>query len=83
MDAELFWILHRILFPYLGSNIQPLSSSKKKNCNGAKNGLIPSTLCLSMALCYFAGGSAYDIALVHGVAYTKVFKSLWKVVNLP
>ena len=34
-----------------------------------------------MALRYFAGGSVYDIALVHGVAYTEVFKSLWKVVN--
>ena len=34
-----------------------------------------------MALRYFAGGSAYDIALVHGVAFTEVFKSLWKVVN--
>ena len=34
-----------------------------------------------MALCYFAGGSAYDIALVHGVAYTEVYKSVWKVVD--
>jgi hypothetical protein len=34
-----------------------------------------------MALRYFAGGSAYDIALVHGVAYTEVYKSVWKVVD--
>jgi len=32
-------------------------------------------------LCYFAGGDALDIALVHGVSRSEVFRSVWIVVD--
>jgi hypothetical protein len=82
MDGESFWALHRMLHPYLGGKIQPPLSSKKKNRNGAKNGLIPSTICLAAALCYFAGGSPYDIAGIFGISVTEVHQSVWRVVNV-
>jgi hypothetical protein len=81
MDTESFWVLHRMLRPYLKGRLRPPTSSRKKHRNGAKNGIIPSTLRLSIALRYFAGGSSYDICLAHGVSHSEVFKSVWLVVD--
>jgi hypothetical protein len=81
MDALSFWRLHRLLRPYLGGRIHPRSTSKKKNRNGAKNGIISSTIRLAAALRYFAGSSVYDIALIHGISVTEVHQSVWQVVN--
>lgn len=53
----------------------------KKHKDGAVNGVIPTSTRLSCALRYFAGGSARDIALVHGVSHTEVFNSVWRVVD--
>ena len=53
----------------------------KRHTNGAANGLIHSSVRLSIALRYFAGGSVYDIALVHGVSHTEVYQSIWRVLN--
>lgn len=36
---------------------------------------------LSIAIRYFAGGSAYDISLTHGCSHREVFKSVTKVVD--
>ena len=77
MDTPAFWILHRLLRPYLGGRIHPNSSSKKKNRNGAKNGIIPSVIRLAAGLQYFAGGSVYDISLLHGISVTEVHQSVW------
>jgi hypothetical protein len=30
---------------------------------------------------YFAGGSPYDISLVHGIGYTDVLRCVWTVVD--
>lgn len=38
-------------------------------------------ICLSCALWYFAGGSSYDITLVHGISHSEVFNSIWKIVD--
>jgi hypothetical protein len=81
MDNDSFWVLHRKLCPYLKGRVRPAASSKKKHRNGATNGIIPSTVRLSIALRYFAGGSSYDIALTHGVSHTEVYVSIWRVVD--
>jgi hypothetical protein len=81
MDENSFYALHRMLRPHLRYLIRPPVSSTKKFKNGAHNGLINSTVRLSCALRYFAGGSPYDIACMHGVFHTEVFKSVWRVVD--
>jgi hypothetical protein len=83
MDIESFWELHRLLRPYLRGRVRPTASSnpKKKRRYGAANGIITTPIRLSIALRYFAGGSAYDIALTHGVSHTEVYNSVWRVVD--
>jgi hypothetical protein len=75
MESTSFWKLCTLLRPYL---VKP---SKKKCRNGAKNGLIPLPTKISVALRYFAGGSPYDISVVHGVSHTDVFRHVWQVVD--
>ena len=72
MDYPSFKMLHSLLEPAL---------VQRPDAKAARNGLIHSTVRLSCALRYFAGGSAYDIALVHGVSHSEVFNSVWKVVD--
>lgn len=81
MDKASFYDLHRMLRPGLGGRKYSLKSSKKFHKNGAPNGLIPSTSWLSMALRYFAGGSAYDICIAHGCSHSDVYNSVWMVVD--
>jgi hypothetical protein len=80
MDTDSFWALHRLLRPHLKGRVRPASLRSKKK-RGAVNGVIPSTIRLSIALRYFAGGSSYDISLTHGVSHTEVYKSVWLVVD--
>jgi hypothetical protein len=77
MEPSSFWKLCRLLRPYL---VKP-ASLKKKCRNGAKNGLIPMPTKISVALRYFAGGSPYDISVVHGISHTDVFRNVWQVVD--
>jgi hypothetical protein len=81
MDDLSFWRLHCLLHPYLGGRIQPSSTSKMKNRNGGKNGIISSRIRLAAALRYFARCSVYDIALIHGIYVTEVHQSVWGVIN--
>ena len=81
MEQQDFWKLHRLLYLKIGYNVLPKSGSTKKHKNGGPNGLIPSTIRLSVAIRYFAGGSPYDIALVHGISHSEVFVSVWRVVD--
>ena len=82
MPEAKFFELHRIIYKEMKYNISPPSNSKKKgNKNGARNGLIPSLTRLSCAIRYFAGGSAYDIAIAHGVLVRQVYTSVWRVVD--
>lgn len=55
--------------------------STKKHKNGARSGLIESVARFSCAIRYFAGGSLYNIALLHGILYKEVFTSVWRVVD--
>ena len=72
MEYASFRVLHKMLQPRLRHN---------SGAKAARNGFIDSTTRLSCALRYFAGGSAYDIALVHGVSHSEVFNSIWRVVD--
>jgi hypothetical protein len=82
MDTDSFLALHRLLCPHLKGRVRPASlQSKKKFCTGAVNGIIPSTIRLSIALRYFSGRSSYDISLTHGVSHTEVYKSVWLIVD--
>ena len=54
MEAESFWKLHSMLRPGLEKKDKK-RSKKKKHRDGAKNGLITTSVQLSVALQYFAG----------------------------
>ena len=59
----------------------PLPSSPKKHRNGAKNGIISLSIRLSATIRYLAGGSVYDISLVHGISVSQVYDSIWIVID--
>ena len=81
MDETSFWRLCRIIRLYMIAK-KPVSKGRgRRKKNGAKNGVIPSPLKLSAALCWFAGDSAYDIAVSHGIGHTDVFRAVWRVVD--
>lgn len=46
------------------------------NRHHAPNGKVPLKSRLAMAIRFFAGGDAYDIAVIYGVGYTEVFNSV-------
>jgi DDE superfamily endonuclease len=75
MEPSSFWKLCRLLRPFL------VKATKKKCRNGAKNGLITTPTRISVAIRYFAGGSPYDISVVHGISHTDVFRCVWSVVD--
>ena len=81
MDEESFWDLHRLTCKELGGRSKPRKGSKKKHRNGAKNGLIPSSSRLSVALRHFAGGRPDDVAIAHDISHTEVHRCIWRVVN--
>lgn len=75
MEKQSFWKLHDLLKDKI-TYIAPAST------NGTSyNGPIHSSLRLSIAIRYFAGGDPMDIALVHGVSHASVFVSIWAVVD--
>ena len=81
-----FWKLHRLILKYTKYTIINPADSQKgimgiEQRNGAVNGLIPSTIRLSAAIRYFAGGSVYDIACMHGISVRQVYTSVWRVVD--
>ena len=77
-----FWKLHLLLKEKIDNPAAPSQQARKrKRRGGPPNGPIESSSRLCIALRYFAGGDPHDIAQVHGVSHTEVFKSVWKVVN--
>ena len=81
MKRQSFWRLFNMLYPFLRNKRDPLRYSKKKARNGARNGIIDPPVRLSMAIRYFAGGSPVDIAIVHGVSPSEVYRAVWEVVD--
>ncbi len=45
------------------------------------NGFISNSVQSAVALQYFAGGSAYDIATTYWISFSKVLVSVWRIVN--
>jgi DDE superfamily endonuclease len=78
MKEQSFWKLHTLLLPILNSCS---STSQKTWENGATNGVISTSIRLSIALPYFAGGCPYNISIVHGVSHSAVYESVWQVVD--
>ena len=74
MKRDSFFALFRVLVPHMkGSKGSRKKSGtgptrRERKYDGATNGIIPKTSRLSMALRWFAGGSVWDIVLVHGVS---------------
>eukprot|EP00957_Ditylum_brightwellii_P121339 9253279-Ditylum_brightwellii.AAC.1 len=79
MKKKNFYKLHSVLEPYLCC------------CFSSKDGgiqdpnscsyVIKTETRLSIAVCYFAGGSPLDIILTHGVSFASVYNSVWGVVD--
>jgi hypothetical protein len=78
MENKTFWKLHSKLALHL------INDPYKNDFiyrNWAPNGRIPAATRISCSIRYFAGGSPYDIAIMHGVSHTSVFDSIWMVVD--
>ena len=56
-------------------------SGKKRNPNQNLNGLTFSLVRLSIALRVFSGGYPSNTSLVHGVSYSEIHVSTWKVLD--
>ena len=72
MSQQAFFKLHGMLRPQLQTSEKP---------RGSPNGLISTTIHLAAALRFFAGGSPYDLAIVHGISHSSVYESVWSVVD--
>ena len=84
MERSDFWALHKVIYSKMKYRIVAPDSKGVPGVpqtNGAPNGIIPSSLRLSAAIRYFAGGSVYDIALSHGIGIKDVYKLAWRVVD--
>jgi len=77
MENDTFWKLHGLLHQKIDN---PSGETKEKR-GGPPNGTIPSSIRLSCALRYFAGGDALDLAVVHGISHSEVLKSVWLVID--
>ena len=54
-----------------------ISTNKKT----APIGLIPMETKLIVSICFFAGGSSYDIFPFFGIGQTSFFRCIWEIVN--
>jgi len=84
MNKDEFWALHRNIYDKMKYNIRAPANKGVPGVdqtNGAVNGLISSSIRLSAAIRFCAGGSPVDIALSHGICVKDVYKSLWRVVD--
>ena len=77
MQQTHFYQLHRLLLPHLQKNYHVTRNQQ----NGARNGRIPSSSRLAVALRYFAGGSAYDLSVMFGMSVKEIYRSVWLVVD--
>jgi hypothetical protein len=78
MKKALFKQLYAILLPWLDVKFLPGVGGKRGHHSRY---IISLKIHLSIALCYFAGRSVYDIMLVHGVSLVSVYVSVWGVVD--
>lgn len=81
MHARSFWHLVELLDSHLDSYQKGREEEGQGSTGGAKNGFISNATRVSCAIRYFAGGRPEDIAVVHGVSHSEVFRSVWRVVD--
>ena len=78
--------MNKIAFQRLYTILQPELDAVFFPKGGGERGMnSPYNICkksrLSMALRFFAGGSPYDIMLVHGISLVSVYASVWGVID--
>jgi hypothetical protein len=71
LSQEKFDELIKLLEPYLPSKQRV-----------GPNGIIPVALELRIALRYFAGGSPLDFIGSHGMSFTSIWNSIWRIVDV-
>eukprot|EP00804_Cyclotella_cryptica_P003177 CCRYP_013780-RA/>CCRYP_013780-RA protein AED:0.21 eAED:0.16 QI:0/0/0/1/1/1/2/0/414 len=89
MSFESFWRLHLLLLPHIETCLRQFSNYEKKGGRFGgnyvlppiRNGEISTSVRLACAIRYFAGGSAYDIAVMFGTSYSVVLSCVWIVVS--
>jgi len=89
MSFESFWRLHLLLLPHIETCLRQSSNYEKKGGRFGgnyvlppiRNGEITTSVRLACAIRYFAGGSAYDIAVMFGTSYSVVLSCVWIVVS--
>ena len=83
MSNTSFWKLYDILKHEINkpSKISRRSRKKRKRNLFIPNSMICTSTYLSAVLRVFAGSYSLDIALVHGISYTEIWFSVWKVVD--
>ena len=89
MTLDSFFRLYSILLPHIRTAITRKRDYQYKGGRGGgnytlppiPNGPISPSIRLGAALHYFAGGSAYNIVCVFGIAYLEVLSSVWTVVE--
>ncbi len=65
---------------WIGAGIRsprPISTPKSP----VRNGPVSTSVRLACALCYFAGGSPYDIMAKYGLSHASMYESIWTVVE--
>ena len=85
MSFDNFWHLHSVLLLHILTMTERATIYKKRRKTrwqfSVCSGEITSSMRLSAALHYFAGGSPYDIMCVFCISYSEVLKSVWVVVD--
>ena len=85
MNSIDFWTLYNIILPYYPKreliNENKRVNKKRKRKSIPPNGEIHTSLRLSIALRYFAGGSPYDLMSSHGVGHNDIYNSVWGIVD--
>jgi hypothetical protein len=77
MKYSTFCTLADMLGPFIASVSRKSPTSKNYRHNGA----ILTSVRLASALCWFAGGSIYNIMTTVGISHTKAMDSCWYVVD--
>ena len=76
MKYKTFKCLATLLRPYI------VAASRKKGTKSyIPNGSISPDVRLACAICWFAGGSMYDIVTTYGLGHTDTINSYWYVVD--
>ena len=85
MTSINFWTLFNIILPYYPKR-EEMNDNKRVNKTRKRkyippNGVIHSSLRLSIALSYFAWNSPYDLMSNHGVDHNDIYHSVWGTVH--